>query len=993
MEFLNPKRWYKSNDDHGEKSVATRSAPEKQSRAIEDNDGVENHTRIKILYDPAEKGLESEVDIVFIHGLGGHREATWAAEEPQTGRSVLWIEDFLPTELPRARIMTFGYSSQIFSVNYLIQRILYSRSQTLLKDLKHCRQGEGASNRPLIFISHGLGGLVVKSALIFADREEQVFRDIRLSTAGVVFFGTPHQGTLDTSWISIMSDLIRPMIDLDGMRDTLHSDLDWLQTQLEQYKSLEGNFPTYSIYEDEIFHLDSRDPTALPCVVTTPLELLNMRSLLSTFPRRQRHENLCRFNSRDSEYFEAMEKLVAIYKGSVDRVAENFLLDKLRRSVEDPSIANDDEKSFRIPISLPRGRMNPLVGRDSELNTIHNCLNLQNNTHLITLLGPHGIGKTRMALEYAYKYENQYQSIFWVDARSRFTLHSSLLKIAEDLNGHYAQSAGNEERLQALHHLFLRGLIDEDGRVQSCQDFPELLFLPFRKWLECRGNDRWLVIVDGADREADLRELHIHDFLNSPINGRVIVTSRALRFGATLEVQNLGEDDAMTLLRKIAWLRGKQNSDMLNLVNQLGRLPLAIKQAGVFLLRSKCPVSEFLEDISSDPLLQSRTTPESSLSPLRIIWSMSIQQLDVGTEELLVTIAFLSDNDMSVDFIKSIIKTLYGPKRALRVDQDLQTLEKYSLVRHDPTATVVALDSSMARWLRKSKQVHWDAEYKFRARMSCVSVVSYLTAMLAGVDPATYTPKQFRLEEQLLPYIERCVDYIQVLSAKDADWEVLGNVCRMQGRHDLAKQYYEIAANSNKLNPLRAEVLLGDMHQIERALGPAHTRTLGSAVLLASQLGKEGKHAKAEIIWRRVYSSQSKIHGDFHLPTLKTGLRLARIMRQQGKYGQAKALYSSTCNATARLMGEGHPDTLELMVEVAVLCTLERRFDEADQEYRKVLGKMEIKLGKSHKDVDKVRKYIELNDQERRMYLERVKISEPFTALRLADQPHSICFT
>jgi pimeloyl-ACP methyl ester carboxylesterase len=190
--------------------------------------------------------------IVFIHGLGGHREGTWTATEPHTGRTVLWIKDFLPAQLPYARIMTYGYSSQVFSIKHLTQRILYSHSKALLSALEGARKNIGATNRPVIFISHSLGGIVAKSALIHANNDIG-FKDILLSTAGMVFFGTPHQGAPDSqrSWINIVGDLVGRKIDCSRMRNTLDSDLGWLQFQLEQYKSLDAWFPTHCLYEAE----------------------------------------------------------------------------------------------------------------------------------------------------------------------------------------------------------------------------------------------------------------------------------------------------------------------------------------------------------------------------------------------------------------------------------------------------------------------------------------------------------------------------------------------------------------------------------------------------------------------------------------------------------------------------------------------------------------------------------------------------------------------
>ncbi len=48
-------------------------------------------------------------------------------------------------------------------------------------------------DRPIIFVCHSLGGIVVKRALVTAKLDE-TYDAIRLATYGIVFFATPHQG-------------------------------------------------------------------------------------------------------------------------------------------------------------------------------------------------------------------------------------------------------------------------------------------------------------------------------------------------------------------------------------------------------------------------------------------------------------------------------------------------------------------------------------------------------------------------------------------------------------------------------------------------------------------------------------------------------------------------------------------------------------------------------------------------------------------------------
>lgn len=46
--------------------------------------------------------------VIAVHGLGGHPFKTW-----QHPNGKVWLADFLPAQLPEARVMTYGYNSSV----------------------------------------------------------------------------------------------------------------------------------------------------------------------------------------------------------------------------------------------------------------------------------------------------------------------------------------------------------------------------------------------------------------------------------------------------------------------------------------------------------------------------------------------------------------------------------------------------------------------------------------------------------------------------------------------------------------------------------------------------------------------------------------------------------------------------------------------------------------------------------------------------------------
>ncbi|CEI63236.1 unnamed protein product [Fusarium venenatum] len=123
-----------------------------------------------------EKGRDESgiVDIVAIHGLNGHYYKTWSTSSTK-GSRINWLKDMLPERIPNARIMSFGYNTNVqFSKS---TAGISDFVEGLLSDLMSCRTSHQEKTRPIIFICHSLGGIVFKQALVRA-RERDRYTDL-----------------------------------------------------------------------------------------------------------------------------------------------------------------------------------------------------------------------------------------------------------------------------------------------------------------------------------------------------------------------------------------------------------------------------------------------------------------------------------------------------------------------------------------------------------------------------------------------------------------------------------------------------------------------------------------------------------------------------------------------------------------------------------------------------------------------------------------------
>ena len=174
--------------------------------------------------------------IIIVHGLFGHPKNTWTARTPRNTQNqiivdqstdrprkklkigpqelfdeIFWPRDLLPTEIPTARIITWGYDVRIESLlTETSKATVFQHAETLLVDLALLRQSPMA--HPIIFVAHSLGGIVVKDALSLARQETTHLKENLPATIGVAFLGTPHRGSKTASLGKIAFELSRLLL-------------------------------------------------------------------------------------------------------------------------------------------------------------------------------------------------------------------------------------------------------------------------------------------------------------------------------------------------------------------------------------------------------------------------------------------------------------------------------------------------------------------------------------------------------------------------------------------------------------------------------------------------------------------------------------------------------------------------------------------------------------------------------------------------------------
>ncbi|KAK1999116.1 hypothetical protein LX36DRAFT_633060 [Colletotrichum falcatum] len=129
------------------------------------------------------------VDIIAVPGLGSHPLGSWKSPCSDD----VWLRDFLPKDVPNIRVLIYGYDTTLPGSRS--KQSIEDLGGILVERLVAFRARDGTTRRPLIFIGHSLGGLLIKEALIHARRRRDVaVADLAKACYALLFFGVPNLG-------------------------------------------------------------------------------------------------------------------------------------------------------------------------------------------------------------------------------------------------------------------------------------------------------------------------------------------------------------------------------------------------------------------------------------------------------------------------------------------------------------------------------------------------------------------------------------------------------------------------------------------------------------------------------------------------------------------------------------------------------------------------------------------------------------------------------
>ena len=601
-------------------------------------------------------------------------------------------------------------------------------------------------------------------------------------------------------------------------------------------------------------------------------------------------------------------------RGRVKEIADALLLDE-----EDTNkLMAASLGQIRTPRwNVPYRRNGFFTGREEELGQLRAAFST--STHATASSQPQaisglgGIGKTQLAVEYAYRYREDYSAILWAGAESADLLASDFSRIA------------------ALLEL-------PEGRAQEQRTMVNAVL----RWFDTHQG--WLLILDNAN------DLEIaRPFIPSSGNGHVLLTTRASSTGTLAERFELEtipvEEAVLFLLRRSKYLQEKASLESISqsmhsqaraIVEAVGALPLALDQAGAYIEENRVSLSNYLQLYTGRrrQLLRERGQDAAGHpEPVATTWSLSferIKQANPAAAELLSLFALLHPDRIPESLLIAGASQLGLVLRSVvqeevTFNQAIRELLKYSLIKRNPEEKSLVIHQLVQAVIWESMEGHERKHWREQT-----------VAVLNAVFPEV-TQEVWDVCERLVPHVLTCA---KAVPAEQSTLE-LAALLRKTAVYFFARAHYR-----------QAELLYQrTLHIREQALGSEHELVATPLNGLAELYREQGQYEQAETLYRRALSIWEQALGPEH-PQIASPLNgLAILYHEQGRYEQAEPLYQRAIHILEQTLGLEHPKVAYPLTHLAILYKDQGRYEQAEPLHQRALSLREQALGPEHPEV------------------------------------------
>jgi tetratricopeptide (TPR) repeat protein len=588
--------------------------------------------------------------------------------------------------------------------------------------------------------------------------------------------------------------------------------------------------------------------------------------------------------------------------------------------------SDDDKKSSSVQKFFPKNFPQSLIyftGREQVLENIAEALK---NHGTAAFADTHGVGKSSVVIEFAYRNEGNYRKILFIRAtNNEFNIYVS--DVLKDLGFALPEDAKPEERLAVL-----------------------------QKWLA--ENQDWLLLVDNVD---DVDFIHQCGF-NKP-NGKVIYTSnddKIFRFVTRVELPKMNDDNAILLLykhwkdkpdAKLEDIPENSYQALKGIAEKFGNHPFSMAFVGSYLAEEDESLEEFLEEYQSKEknLLQNYE------------FLTDYHQKNVATAFLFrfEQISTPKDDTEREQFLSIAVKDYLKLSAFVGTDNIPEELLQQSLAKLHPDQSEWTENRGFIKDIYKrfkpTSIFKRDAENKTLSTHRIVLEImrfqikdeeDIILETLAEVLDDNFEAFNFTNKEKVERYLIHVgifLEYLEQSKAKDKvnlklENELIAFLCNKYaqyfyhyGQYKKAEKYYELFKDICK-----------EIKDIDQTL-------LAMSYNNLAQLYREQSRFKeAEPLQKRALEINEKVLGENHLSVAMYYNNLAALYDSQSRYEEAEPLYKKALEIREKILGENHSSTAMNYNNLATLYQSLNRYEEAESLLKKVISVWGKELGENH---------------------------------------------
>ena len=569
------------------------------------------------------------------------------------------------------------------------------------------------------------------------------------------------------------------------------------------------------------------------------------------------------------------------------------------------------EKAIR-PWNLPLDRNPFFTDREEIISQLSNELNAKRK---VALSGIPGVGKTQIALEYAYRDGKNYRAVLWSRAETKETLISSFIAIAGLLN---IPEKDDQE---------------EDRVIQAV-----------KKWLST--HDRWLMVFDNVDDITFVR-----DFIPIAIEGHILLTTRTQAMGGMAHrifVEPMTPTDGARYLVHRAGIISpnapldaalefapREYAERLSI--ELGGLPLAIDQAGAFIEENIMSPEEYLSLYKEEgkQLRQERgqhdAASQGHSESVTITFSLAFRRLVVinpAAAELLRLCSFLYPEQIPEKVLLESAEDL-GEALSSAATNSMDWIKarqaacRLSLLSREIDSKSLNIHRVVQAVLKDEMNIDIQKKWAERA----VRVIN------RGFPDAKFEnwPHCERLILQALTCAELIVDFELAFPEAGRLLIALADYTNYRGRYEEAESFYNYAIEVRK-----------------KIYGPNHPEVGTCLTNLAVLYFRQGRYEESATLFKKDIDIQEQAFGAGHPNVGIIINNLAEICRIQGKYKKAESLYRRALEIFEKTQGTTHPNFANTLNNLGLVCWHRAKYDDAELLCKRALAISKKAYGLNH---------------------------------------------